>query len=162
VLELGEIDLRAAIKLLEDLDMSQLLEPSEDSLAVSLKGLTSSTTSKRIRALYVEPRGDGERLRKLFHKLRDVFLEARFMNEEDRDLKGCTVLRRIRQEMVISAEQILEQFKDFTWCENVVLDRLAICKMSAKTVDSEEPEPGAVVHGYYMEVAVESLLVEET
>ncbi|KAI6817930.1 hypothetical protein KC332_g11391 [Hortaea werneckii] len=50
----------------------------------------------------------------------------------------------------IDATSILEEFKDFVWAENFVLDRIAICEMGAKKITNDE---GGVVAEEYTEVA---------
>jgi activating signal cointegrator complex subunit 1 len=48
------------------------------------------------------------------------------------------------------ASALLEEYKDFVWAEDVVLDRIAICEMGAKVLD---PKNGEVVGEEYVEVA---------
>ncbi|KAH9825795.1 AKAP7 2'5' RNA ligase-like domain [Teratosphaeria destructans] len=50
----------------------------------------------------------------------------------------------------IDATAILDQFKDFVWAQNVVVDRIAICEMGAKKILDER---GEVVAEEYREVA---------
>lgn len=50
----------------------------------------------------------------------------------------------------INATQILGQYKDFVWAENVILDRVAICEMGAKKILDEK---GNVKAEEYTEVA---------
>ena len=50
----------------------------------------------------------------------------------------------------IDATVLLEEYKDFTWAENVRLDRIAICEMGAKKVTNAE---GEVISEQYTEVA---------
>jgi len=54
----------------------------------------------------------------------------------------------------IDATAILEKYMNFVWAEHVVLDRVAICEMGAKKMDSS----GNVVDEAYTEVASISLL----
>lgn len=50
----------------------------------------------------------------------------------------------------IDATQILEQYKEYVWAENVVLDRVAICEMGAKKIMDDQ---GNVKAEEYTEVA---------
>lgn len=50
----------------------------------------------------------------------------------------------------IDARDILDDYKDFVWAENVVLDRVAICEMGAKKILNEE---GELVREEYKEIA---------
>ena len=49
------------------------------------------------------------------------------------------------------ARTLLEEYKDFVWADNVVLDRIAICEMGAKKL--VDPGSGEVVGEEYVEVA---------
>ena len=55
----------------------------------------------------------------------------------------------------IDATTILEQYKDFVWAKDVVLDRVAICEMGAKKIVDDE---GNVKDEEYTEVASIALL----
>lgn len=50
----------------------------------------------------------------------------------------------------LDATKLLDQYKDYVWAENIILDRLAICEMGAKKVFDDT---GKLVEERYTEVA---------
>ncbi|WPH03464.1 Hypothetical protein R9X50_00634400 [Acrodontium crateriforme] len=73
---------------------------------------------------------------------------------EDRDDRSSGHGWRANATLKMDATAMLEQFKDFTWAQEVALDRVAICEMGAKPIIDE---CGRIIDEEYMQFATVAL-----
>ncbi|KAI2642093.1 kinase A anchor protein [Xylaria nigripes] len=114
-------------------------------LSVSLRGLHSMQSAAKASVLYAPPVDADGVLTRFCETLRTVFRDAGFMTEDARPLLlHATVLNTIYvkgrgarrgEKITVDARGILDRYDDFLWMENVVVDKIAICKMGAKKLD---------------------------
>ncbi|KUJ18287.1 uncharacterized protein LY89DRAFT_684208 [Mollisia scopiformis] len=124
-------------------------------LKVTLQGLRSMHNASKTSILYSSPLDPDLRLYQFGSKLRDIFAEAEFMEEVKRKLLlHATVLNTIyakgvkkggtghgkkgRAKLVIDAREILEEYEEFVWMEDVRMEKVAICRMGAKLGEDGE------------------------
>jgi activating signal cointegrator complex subunit 1 len=163
-----ESKLQEAIDLLSGLDIKQLLEPSKttenqpsdkepelEPLRVSLRSLISMHTPTETSVLYTEPVDATNRLYSFGERLQAQFRQGGFMEDDKRPLKlHATVLNTVyvktgRDRLRINATQLLEECKEFSWAQNLRIEKLAICKMGAK---KEFDQNGDLLSEKYEEV----------
>jgi activating signal cointegrator complex subunit 1 len=108
--------------------------------------------------LYAPPADKDGILYSFCEKVRRAFLDAEIMAEEGRPLLlHATVLNTIyvkggrasrgggsgrrgrhgagSSRLVIDATEILDRYEDFVWMEDLVVEKIAICRMGAKKVE---------------------------
>ena len=173
VMSLSEKErLDAAVTFLKSLDIKAILNDTASAhlstdleepavllapLKVNLQGLHAMKTPHRTSSLYALPTDTTGRLFPFAEKLRQEFVKAGFVIEENRDLKlHATIVntlyasvrekgKRGKKALQFDAVEMIEKWKDTVWAE-VRLERLAICEMGAK-VDEEGWERYVEVEG---------------
>ncbi|KAI1132145.1 kinase A anchor protein [Nemania abortiva] len=121
-------------------------------LSVTLKSLHTMQSAAKASVLYAPPVDTDGVLTRFCEKLRSAFQEAGLMMEDTRPLLlHATILNTIyvkgrrnsgggggrgkgknRDKLTIDARQILDRYDDYTWMEDVPVEKIAICKMGAK------------------------------
>lgn len=132
-------------------------------LKVDLKSLVSMHHPERTTVLYAEPHDASGQLRPACERLLDVFVDAGLI-ENDRALKlHATVLNTVYAKgrgrgrpPLIDATSLIEQFKDYVWADDIVLDKIAICKMGAVKITDDS---GGIVDEQYEELATAPFLL---
>jgi activating signal cointegrator complex subunit 1 len=143
--------------------------PELAGLEITLRGLKSMHDPSQTSILYTAPVDSDGSLYAFCNRLRSIFLDAGFLNPDTRPLLlHATLLNTIyvprvreqsedasgrarhggnRARMVIDARDMLETFKEWTWMENVRIEKVAICRMGAQRVrDAEGRETGDEVY----------------
>ncbi|KAJ8131060.1 hypothetical protein O1611_g2565 [Lasiodiplodia mahajangana] len=124
--------------------------PLPSPLLVTLKSLHTMQSAAKASVLYAPPLDTDGVLTKFCEKLRSAFQDAGLMIEDTRPLllhatilntiyvKGRNSSREARgrgkrnEKLTIDARQILDRYDDYTWMEDVPVEKIAICKMGAK------------------------------
>jgi activating signal cointegrator complex subunit 1 len=120
--------------------------PSPPPLAVTLKGLRSMQPASKATTLYAPPADPDGVLQRFCEKLKQVFVEAGIMANEQRPLLlHATIVNTIyvkgrrqgkkREKITIDARGILERYEDQIWMENIPVEKIAICRMGAKDTE---------------------------
>lgn len=140
-------------------------------IVIDLKGLASMHTPENTSILYIDPSDTSDRLYPFCLALQKLFRNEGILLPDDRNLKlHATIVNTIyakgrnsqghgpnaKAPLKIDARALLEEYKDFVWAENVVLDRIAICEMGAKR---RMDDNGNVVGEEYTEVVSVTLPV---
>lgn len=149
-------------------------------LEVQLKGLVSMHKPESTSILYVAPEDTTGRLYPLCTRLQQEFKDHGSLVADDRPLKlHATIVNTIYAKgrrnragaassdsgsaghgpnanapLKIDATTLLQEYQDFVWAENLVLDRIAICEMGAKKITDTQ---GEEVDQEYTEVATLAL-----
>jgi len=98
-----------------------------------------------------------------------MFLEKGLLVDEGRDLKlHATVVNTLysknkdkgtnknqRSNKKFDAVALIDRWKDYTWAEDITIDRVSICEMGAKKIHDRE---GKVIDEVYTEVGSVSLI----
>lgn len=134
---------------------------------VTISSLKTMKSASKTSVLYAEPTDATGRLLPFSQQIKTQFTDAGYVNEEKRELKlHATILNtlyasnksrkgpRKKKPMLIDATDIIQEFDDFTWAEDVVLEKIAICEMGAKKIEDEN---GSVVDEQYTEIASKPL-----
>jgi activating signal cointegrator complex subunit 1 len=174
----GEDEVRRAREALAGLDLAGLLSaaaeasPARDAptaaaaeqwgpaLAVSLRSLASMHPPRDTSVLYAEPRDASGRLQRFGEALRDAFVRSGLVLAEDRPLKlHATVLNTVyaksgRNAARVDATGLLRECRDFEWCGEFVVEKIAICRMGGREV---RDSTGEVVDVAYEEVASKAM-----
>jgi activating signal cointegrator complex subunit 1 len=109
--------------------------------------------------LYAGPQDPSGRLFQACVALRGFFEKEGCLVPDNRPLKlHATIVNNIYaksghrggENLRIDAENLLEEWKDFVWAQDFVIEKLAICKMGAKKTINES---GQVIGEEYEEVA---------
>lgn len=123
---------------------------------VTLRGLISMHPPAKTSVLYSSPEDADGRLYTFCTKLRDALAE--FMVPETRPLLlHATILNTVyasgvrsrvggseaghgrnKAKMTIDAREILERYGEVVWMEDISLEKVAICRMGAKSVRDED------------------------
>jgi len=137
---------------------------SSESIKIDLKGLVSMHAPDKTSIIYIEPCDSSKRLYPLCLALQDIFNREGILVPDDRKLRlHATLVNTIYAKgrksqghgsnanapSKIDARALLDEYADFVWAKDVVLDRIAICEMGAK----KRIENGEVVGEEYTEVA---------
>lgn len=125
----------------------------DDDLVVTLRGLQSMQPAAKASVLYAPPVDPLGRLQAFGEKVRETFVEAELMTDDKRPLLlHATILNTIYvkgrdkrgkkkwDKLTIDSRAILDRYEDEVWMENVKLDKLAICKMGAKKIETPNGE----------------------
>jgi activating signal cointegrator complex subunit 1 len=125
--------------------------PGSKPLVVCLRGLYPMRSARKTSILYAAPDEISGRLIPFCKMLRDEFVKAGFVQEEDRDLKlHATVVNTIyvsdgkrssgagkfgkgrrRGKLEFDVTDLIERWKDEVWAE-ISIEKVAICEMGAK------------------------------
>jgi len=124
-------------------------------LSITLRGLASMHTPSRTSILYSSPVDDDRRLYSFCQKLREIFVRAELLVEEDRPLLlHATIVNTVyvpgnrgkgsghgknSSKLTIDARELLVDYEDFEWMSDVV-GKVAICRMGAQKKDDGEEE----------------------
>lgn len=119
------------------------------SLLLTLRGLHSMQPARQAAVLYAPPVDPQGVLQAFCEGLRVPFLEAGVMVAEDRPLLlHATVLNTIYvrsggrrgkgRRLTLDVREVLDRYDGHVWMEDVPLERIAICRMGAKTVEGED------------------------
>jgi activating signal cointegrator complex subunit 1 len=149
--------IESALTLLKSLDLKAMLsnatgstkEKEKDespSLRITLKGLQSMHAPVSTSTLYVPP-VESPSLLSFCQQLKDAFTAAELLTPDKRPLLlHATIVNTIyvpgfkkygghgkkKAKLTIDAEDLLEEWEDFTWMENVRVEKVAVCRMGAK------------------------------
>jgi activating signal cointegrator complex subunit 1 len=130
-------------------------------LALSLRSLASMHPPRDTSVLYAEPRDRSGRLLRFGEALRDAFVAGRLMPAEDRPLKlHATVLNTVYSgtgrggAARLDATALLRECRDFEWCAEFAVEKVAVCRMGAREVRDDR---GEVVDVTYEEVASKAM-----
>ena len=130
-----------------------LPDPAIPSLVVSMAGIQPIHSPTSTTILYAAPMGSSSRLFPFCEALRKTFVDSEFLLPDSRPLKlHATIVNTVyvkgRQKrrrggghgkdkeegLKIDATEIIREFENYVWMENVRLDRISICEMGAKKV----------------------------
>jgi activating signal cointegrator complex subunit 1 len=132
-------------------------EDRQQPLTLSLQSLASMHPPRDTSVLYAEPRDRSGRLLRFGEALRDAFVAGRLMHAEDRPLKlHATVLNTLYSRTGrggaprLDATALLRECRDFEWCAEFAVEKVAVCRMGAREVLDDR---GEVVDVVYEEVA---------
>ena len=126
--------------------------PTLSSLSVTLRGLHSMQSPSKATVLYAPPADEQRILQTFCEQLQTTFKEAGFIREERPLLLHATIVNTIyvkggrsqgkgggfkkkREQLTIDARPIIDRYDDFTWMEEVPMEKIAICRMGAKELD---------------------------
>jgi len=129
----------------------------KEELRITLKGLQSMHAPSSTSTLFVPPVTSSPTLLNFCQRLKDAFTKAELLVPDDRPLLlHATVVNTIyvpgvkgkgrggghgkrKGKLTFDASELLEDWEDFTWMEDVRIERLNICRMGAvKGEDGEE------------------------
>ena len=141
-------------------------DPAISPLIVSVTGIQPMHSPASTTILYAVPVDPSSRLFPLCEALRSAFIDSGFLLPDSRPLKlHATIVNTVyvkghnnrkrrgghgkdrRGGLRIDAIEIVQEFNNYVWMENVRLDRISICEMGAKKV-----EIGGNVVEEYLEV----------
>ncbi|KAI5928020.1 kinase A anchor protein [Camillea tinctor] len=140
----------------QGIEMKEPSKPVSPLLSVTIKGLDSMQSASKSSVLYASPVDSEGTLMKFCEKLRSTFQEAGFIAEENRPLLlHATVVNTIyvkggaargakgkrHDKLTLDARGILERYGDFVWMQDIPIEKIAICKMGAKTQDDGDAVP---------------------
>ena len=131
-------------------------EIKSKSLVVTLRGLTSMHAPSKTSILYSVPIDEDFRLQSFCLKLKEAFAAVDLLVPDTRPLLlHATIVNTIyvpgvkgkgsghgktRAKLTIDARDILEKYKDFEWMKDVMVEKLAICKMGAQKMEDGNEE----------------------
>jgi len=123
-------------------------------LSITLRGLQSMHPPARTSILYTSPADPDLSLYRFCNHLRGYFTAAGLLVQDTRPLLLHTTIvntiyvpgirekggtghgkgkgGRSNSKMILDAREILEQYEDFVWCEDVKVASVDICRMGAK------------------------------
>jgi activating signal cointegrator complex subunit 1 len=111
--------------------------------------------------LYAEPRDASGRLQRFGEAVRAAFVERGLVVEEDRALRlHATVLNTVYAKSGrggaarLDATGLMRECRDFEWCGEFVVEKVAVCRMGAKEVRDAR---GEMVDVAYEEVASKAM-----
>ncbi|OIW27412.1 hypothetical protein CONLIGDRAFT_633773 [Coniochaeta ligniaria NRRL 30616] len=124
-------------------------------LSITLRGLGSMQTASKTSVLYAPPVDDQGVLQAFCEKLRQAFIEAELMTEENRPLLlHATVLNTIYvkdapaeggghkrkrgrrgEKLAFDARPIIDRYEDQIWMGDFPVEKIALCSMGAKKVE---------------------------
>lgn len=169
----------SALKVLKELNISEILstmrlekpevpstlkEDSESkvkmadskSLSITLQGLASMHSPSKTSIIYSSPVDPDGRLYSFAHKLRDIFMGAELLIEDNRSLLlHATIVNTVyvpgvrgkgsghgnsKAKLTLDATELLEDYEGFVWMEGVRLEKVAICRMGAKKNEAGDEE----------------------
>ena len=146
---------------------SMSLTKTHKQFTINMSSPKSMKNASQTSILYAEPIDASNMLIPFCEQLRAKFVEAGYINEENRPLKlHVTILNTIyasskgrkgsrnKRPMLIDAKELIQQCEDLMWAEDVVLEKVAICEMGAKMIKDEE---GKIVDERYTEIASKQL-----
>lgn len=119
-----------------------LNEMKTTSFKIWLKGLYSMQPSNAARVLYAAPFDPSDRLVSFCNSVRERFVRAGYIMDEDRELKfHATIVNTIyapkvgrggkRKRLEFDAKDLIDRWKNEIWAE-IDLTKVAICEMGAK------------------------------
>jgi activating signal cointegrator complex subunit 1 len=134
-------------------------------LKITLKGLRSMQSASKTSVLYSTPLDPDLRLFQFCKSLQQLFVQAGFIAEQKKKLLlHATILNTIyakgvkrggtghgkngKAKSLFNARGILEKYGECMWMENVIVEKVAICRMGAKVGEDGEERyevEGAVV-----------------
>lgn len=138
-------------------------EDAPPKILLTLKGLNSMQKPEKATVLYAHPSDPDGILQKFAEELKTIFKDAGLLVPEDRPLLlhativNTTYVKRKnrhhqqgkrggdRRIMIKDAQAIMDRYEDQVWMEALPLEKIAICRMGAKTVE----ENGVVVDAKY-------------
>jgi len=129
--------------------------PKLEPLKVTLRGLTSMHKASQTSILYSSPLDPDLRLYQFCQKLREIFMKAEFIVEDKKALllhatilntvyargakgKGTGHGKKGRAKLMIDAREILEEYEEFEFMNDVKIEKVAICRMGAKVGEDGE------------------------
>jgi len=138
--------------------------PSTEPLRLSLVGLEAMHSRAKTSVLYATPKDPTRRLHPFCVSLQAAFKQAGLLVPDDRPLKlHATIVntiytskmrKRRGSSLRFDATSLLAKYEGFEWASDLVLDRIAVCKMGATKVVGVE---GSVIDEVYEEVAVRAM-----
>jgi len=139
-------DVLKATSILKALPVDSLVREDRQ-LRISLKGLKPMQLPTKTRVLYADPKDLSAPLRPFCEAVRAAFEEARLLTDT-RELKlHATIVNTLyakhkpgNKDGSFNASLVLEEIKDFVWCEELRLDRLSIAEMGAEKIKNESGE----------------------
>ncbi|KAF5025003.1 hypothetical protein F66182_2954 [Fusarium sp. NRRL 66182] len=125
-------ELLKGLKLREILSRVKSASSSEERLSITLKGLHAMHTHKN------------------FDSIRATFQEAGLMAKEDRPLLlHATVVNTIyvkggrgkkREKLTLDARDVINLYDNHVWLEDMLLEKVALCRMGAKKIEGTDDE----------------------
>ncbi|CZR52992.1 uncharacterized protein PAC_02870 [Phialocephala subalpina] len=125
-----------------------------ENLKITLQGLRPMQTPSKTSILYSSPLDPDLRLFQFCTSLRQTFTEAGFIEDQKKLLLHATIVntvyakgvkgkgtghgKRGGAKLMIDASEILEEFEEFEFMENVRVERVAVCRMGAKPDEDGE------------------------
>jgi activating signal cointegrator complex subunit 1 len=163
--------LERAIALLKGLRPAELLAsvrpgttpmPPQEPLKITLKGLHCTQSPEKTSVLYAPPSDSQGILQSFCEKVRAVFVKEGLVQEADRPLllhatiintvyvkganaRGSQPQRGKRSRLTIDARDIVDRYEDYVWIQDMAIEKIAICKMSAQPVEGGEEGDQAYV-----------------
>lgn len=128
--------------------------------SITLKGLHTFQKADKATVLFAPPSDQNGVLHGFSEKIKALFKEASLLAPDDRPLLlHATIVNTIYvkgnrtshgkkrgdRTFVADAQAIMDRYEDQVWLENAPLEKIAICRMSAKPVE----ENGTVVDAAY-------------
>jgi activating signal cointegrator complex subunit 1 len=157
VMTLQEDGVQKATDLLQSLKLKDMLaqassNAAEDSLSVSLKGLSAMQDAGCTSVLYAPPVDVDGRLMRFCQAVKTSFTEAGLMAAESRPLLlHATVVNTVyvphsrkrgrpRDRIKLDVRDMIEQYADFVWIEDMPVEKVTLCKMGAKKVEGSDDD----------------------
>ncbi|KAI1260787.1 kinase A anchor protein [Xylariaceae sp. FL1019] len=127
-------------------------EEGSEGMSVTLKGLRSMQQPSKSSILYAPPEDPERKLYDFCTGILARFRDKGLVVEDSRPLLlHATVLNTVyvkvrdrgggrgrRDKLTVDARGILERYEDCVWAEGISVDKVAICRMGAKTGDDGE------------------------
>ncbi|TWU75659.1 hypothetical protein ED733_007221 [Metarhizium rileyi] len=162
VMSLNQEDTRRAVDLLNTLRPREVLaevrvrasaaakgRTEDGGLAISLRGLRSTTSPASTSVLYAPP-SDAEGVLYAFcEALRRPFREMGLIGDENRPLLlHATVVNTVyvrgggggrrKGRLVLDARDLMGRYADYVWAQDMPVRRVALCRMGARKVDGDD------------------------
>ncbi|KAJ4423444.1 hypothetical protein N0V82_001917 [Gnomoniopsis sp. IMI 355080] len=133
-------------------------ENAPSSFSITLMGLNSMQKPDKATVLYAPPLDPNGTLQNFAEKIKATFQDAGLLLPENRPLLlhativNTTYVKKDRRKgqrrdriIIKDTQAIIDRYEDQVWIEAMSLDKIAICRMSAKPVEQN----GAVVDAKY-------------
>lgn len=135
------------------IDDSQLSQPNS-SLSLTIQGLHSMQPAAKATVLYAPPSDPAGVLYDFCKLLQKPFQDSGLMIDENRPLLlHATIINTIyvkntggssgargkrREKLTIDARELLSQYDDYVWAEDMPVTRVALCRMGAKAIEGTD------------------------
>ncbi|KAH6877265.1 kinase A anchor protein [Thelonectria olida] len=155
VMTLQEDGVQKATDLLQSLSLKDILAQTsnnavESTLSISLKGLSAMQDAGSTSVLYAPPVDADGRLMRFCQAIKTSFTDAGLMAVENRPLLlHATVVNTVyvpqtrkrgrpREKIKLDARDMVEQYADFVWMEDMPVEKVTLCKMGARKIEGSD------------------------